>query len=272
MANILDEIIAYKYKAVAQAKLLRPVRALESDPGLARETVSLREHLQQPGQYGIIAEFKRMSPSKGMINASADVARVTRGYIGAGATALSVLTDTPFFGGSDEDLQKARAVNTCPILRKDFIVDEYQILEAKAIGADVILLIAACLEQEHLKSLARFAKSIGLEVLMEIHDRQELGHWNPFVDVVGVNNRNLKTFEVRVETSIELLAELPGESLRISESGINDPAVIVDLKSRGFQGFLIGEHFMAHSSPEAQCSDFIARVRSLDELLNNAIA
>jgi indole-3-glycerol phosphate synthase len=272
MANILDEIIAYKYKAVAQARALRPMYVLESDPGLARETVSLRAHLQQPGQYGIIAEFKRRSPSKGVINADADVARVTAGYVEAGAAALSVLTDTPFFGGSNEDLQKARAANVCPILRKDFIVDEYQILEARAIGADVILLIAACLEKDHLKSLARFAKSLGLEVLMEVHDREELDHWNGYVDVVGVNNRNLKTFEVSVQTSIGLLEWMPKEALCISESGINDPAIIVDLKSRGFQGFLIGEHFMAHPSPEAQCSDFIERVRSLDDLLKNAIA
>ena len=272
MSNILDEIIAWKQKEVAQGKVERPVSKLEQLPAFQRSPISLSKSLLEPSKYGIIAEVKRRSPSKGDIHRDADVLEVTQGYVHAGASALSVLTDNKFFGGKNEDLEMARSGNTCPILRKDFTIDAYQVIEAKAIGADAILLIAACLEKDQLKSLAQLAKSLGLEVLMEVHDRAELDRWNEYVDVVGVNNRNLKTFEVSIQTSIELLEAMPPGVVRISESGINDPAAVVELRSRGFQGFLIGEYFMADPAPGQKCHAFMERVRTLDELLQNAIA
>lgn len=272
MSNILDEIISWKQKEVALAKVQRTTGMLKKLPGFQRSPVSLRKSLMEPGKYGIIAEFKRRSPSKGDIHRDADVLQVTQGYVAAGASALSVLTDNNFFAGKNEDLEMARSVNACPILRKDFTIDAYQVIEAKAIGADAILLIAACLEKNQLRSLAQLAKSLGLEVLLEVHDRTELDHWNEYVDVIGVNNRNLKTFEVSIQTSIELLEAMPAEVVRISESGINDPAAIVELRNRGFQGFLIGENFMADPAPGEKCRAFIERVRTLDELLQNAIA
>lgn len=272
MSNILDEIVAWKHKEVALGKLQCPTSFLEKQPGFQRVPVSLRSSLLDTDKYGIIAEFKRRSPSKGDIHQNADVLQITQGYASAGASALSVLTDQHFFGGKNADLEMARSGNTCPILRKDFTIDPYQVVEAKAIGADAILLIAACLEKKQLKSLAQLAKSLGLEVLLEVHDQQELDHWNEYVDVVGVNNRNLKTFEVNIQTSIELLEAMPAGVVRISESGINDPAVIVELRNRGFQGFLVGEYFMADAHPGEKCRAFIDRVRVLDELLKNAIA
>lgn len=272
MSNILDEIIAHKRREVATRKELYPAKLLEQSIYFHTPAVSLRRYLLRPDKSGIIAEFKRRSPSKGDINPYASVEKVTIGYMQAGASALSILTDERFFGGKNADLTEARKFNFCPILRKDFIIDEYQIIEARSIGADVVLLIAACLEKDRLRQLAEFARSLGMEVLMEVHDREELEHWNPCVDVVGVNNRNLKTMEVSIQTSIELLEYMPSESLRISESGINDPAVIVELKDRGFQGFLIGEYFMADAEPQLKCREFIRRVRELDELLKNAIA
>jgi len=272
MRNILDEIVAWKIEEVESAKAQLSVRDLERLPGFKRPPVSLRGHLLDPGKYGIIAEFKRRSPSKGDIHKNADVLHVTQGYVAAGASALSVLTDQHFFGGTNADLEIARSGNTCPILRKDFTIDPYQILEAKAIGADAILLIAACLGKKQLRSLAQLAKSLGLDVLLEVHDRTELDHWNEYVDIIGVNNRNLKTFDVSIQTSIDLLEEMPAGSVCISESGINDPAVIVDLRQRGFRGFLIGENFMADDFPGEKCRAFIERVRVLDELTKNAIA
>jgi len=179
-----------------------------------------------------------------------------------GASALSVLTDTEFFGGKNEDLTTARKFNYCPILRKDFIIDEYQIVEAKSIGADAILLIAAVLPSERLKELARFAKSLGLEVLMEVHSGDELkSHLNEHLDVVGVNNRDLKTFKVNIDTSINLAEAIPDQFVKISESGINNPDSVVKLMSHGFQGFLIGEYFMSHARPGAACAEFIQKIK-----------
>ena len=200
-----------------------------------------------------------------MINKSVSVERTSIGYMQAGASALSVLTDEDFFGGRNEDLTTARKFNFCPILRKDFIIDEYQIIEAKSIGADAILLIAAALESKRLRQLAEFANKTGLEVLMEVHSEAELqSHLNEFVTVVGVNNRNLKTFETRLETSLDLAEKIPGEIVKISESGISNAEAILRLKEHGYQGFLIGEYFMAHNRPGAACADFIRRINLLE--------
>ncbi|MBK7476365.1 MAG: indole-3-glycerol phosphate synthase TrpC [Haliscomenobacter sp.] len=270
--NILDDIVAHKRKEVASRKERYPVKWLEQSIFFETPAVSLRQSLLRADKSGIIAEFKRRSPSKGDINPGASVEQVTIGYVQAGASALSVLTDEPFFGGSNGDLSEARKFNACPILRKDFIVDEYQIVEAKSIGADAILLIAACLEKDRLRQLAQTAASLGLEVLMEVHAAEELDHWIPEIKLLGVNNRNLKTMTVSVQTSIELFASIPSEALAVSESGINDPAVIVELKDIGYKGFLMGEHFMQDAAPEKKCQDFIQQLRQLEDLLKNAIA
>jgi indole-3-glycerol phosphate synthase len=208
---------------------------------------------------GIIAEFKRRSPSRGVINDRVSVEDVTKAYAAAGASCLSVLTDEEFFGGTSDDLRAAR-VNSIPVLRKDFMVDEYQIVEAKAIGADVILLIAACLSPAEVRRLAKSARSLGLEVLLEIHSEEELGHICEETPVVGVNNRDLKTFTVDIERSIRLSRRIPAGKLLVAESGINDTATILHMKNAGFRGFLVGEHFMKEEDPGAAFAAFVGEL------------
>ncbi len=255
--TILDEIVQHKRKVVAKNKELYPIKLLEKSTSFETTPVSLTKYLLREDKSGIIAEFKRKSPSKGMINEFADVEKITMGYIQAGASALSVLTDLKFFGGKNEDLITARKSNNCPILRKDFIVDEYQIIEAKSIGADAILLIAACLTKEEIFHFAKTARNLGLEVLMEVHTEEELDKVNEHLNVVGVNNRNLKTFEVSIENSKILSEKIPSDFVKISESGISNVSAIKELKKYGFQGFLIGENFMKTSMPEKACEKFI---------------
>lgn len=262
--NILEKIIADKYREVADKKSILPMKLLEQSIYFEGKVVSMKKYVTNPEKSGIIAEFKRKSPSKGIINASASVEKVSIGYMQAGASALSILTDKEYFGGSTDDLKIARKFNFCPILRKDFVVDEYQIIEAKSIGADCILLIAAALEPERLKSLASFAKSLGLEVLMEVHDGEELDRsLCENLDLVGVNNRNLKTFEVSLDTSLGLVDQIPSNFVKISESGISDPATLIQLKKAGFDGFLIGENFMKSARPEQAAYNFIKEFRKL---------
>ncbi|OOG71551.1 indole-3-glycerol phosphate synthase TrpC [Algoriphagus sp. A40] len=262
--NILEKIIADKYREVSERSSLLPIKLLEQSIYFEGKVVSMKKYVTNPEKSGIIAEFKRKSPSKGMINGSASVEKVSIGYMQAGASALSILTDKEYFGGTSEDLKAARRFNFCPIIRKDFIVDEYQIIEAKSIGADCILLIAAALEPAKLKSLAAFAKSLGLEVLMEVHDGEELERsLCENLDLVGVNNRNLKTFEVSVDTSIALVDKIPASFVKVSESGISDPNTMVELKKAGFDGFLIGENFMKSSRPEQAAYNFIKEYRKL---------
>lgn len=262
--NILDKIITHKKKEIAENKALYPVKLLEKSIYFDSKVVSMKKYIMNPEKTGIIAEFKRKSPSKGWINATAKVEETTIGYMQAGASALSILTDREFFGGHPEDLKLARKFNFCPILRKDFVVDEYQIVEAKSIGADCILLIAAVLEPKRLEELASFAKSLGLEVLMEVHDREELDRsLNSKLDLVGINNRNLKTFEVSVETSLSLVERIPDEFIKVSESGLSDPATLITLKSAGIQGFLIGENFMKNIRPHQAAYNFMNAYREL---------
>lgn len=254
--NILDTIIAHKREEVARRKVLRPMSALERSPLFQRQSLSLRMGLHSHESTGIIAEFKRRSPSKGVINDKVSVEEVTRGYTTNGATCLSVLTDEHFFGGSDADLVIAR-VNEIPILRKDFIIDEYQIVEARSIGADVILLIAACLTPAEVRRLAVFARKLELEVLLEIHGENELDHICEETAIVGVNNRDLKTFKVDIERSISLGSRIPGGKLLVAESGISSPETIVRMKAAGFLGFLIGESFMKEANPAAAFGQFV---------------
>ena len=257
--NILDKIIEHKRREVAERKLLRSEEDLRKQSYFDRTCFSLIEKLNEPANTGIIAEFKRKSPSKGFINEHANVVEVTAGYASAGAVCLSVLTDTDFFGGGTADLVAAR-VNQIPILRKDFVIDEYQIIEAKAMGADLILLIAACLSVEEVKKLSAFAVALGLEVLLELHDETELDHICDDTILVGVNNRNLKDFKVDINASLAMARRIPDTKIKIAESGISDPAMIKIFKEAGFRGFLIGETFMKESNPALAFDTFAKNI------------
>ena len=263
--NTLQTIIDYKKKEVHEKKDLYPVKLLERTIYYNSPCVSLKKYLLRNDLAGIIAEFKRKSPSKGFINKYADIEKTTIGYMQAGASALSVLTDANFFGGKNEDLTTARKFNFCPILRKDFTIDEYQIIEAKSIGADAILLIAAMLDKEQIKNFAKLAISLGMEVLLEIHGEDELDKVIPEIQLVGINNRNLKTMEISLQTSFDLLSKLPHGIVKISESGINNAQQLVQLKEAGFNAFLIGEYFMKHSRPEEGCMKFIKEIKALQK-------
>ncbi|MBA4058504.1 MAG: indole-3-glycerol phosphate synthase TrpC [Marivirga sp.] len=261
--NILDKIIEHKRSEVAERKSLYPVRLLEQSIYFGTQPVSLKKYIQREDKSGIIAEIKRKSPSKGVINPHVSVERTSIGYMQAGASALSVLTDKEFFGGSNDDLTLARKYNFCPILRKDFTIDEYQIVEAKSIGADAILLIAAALDPERLKQLSDFAHSFKLEVLLEVHNEEELrANLDAGADLIGVNNRNLKTFELSIEVSKRLADQIPDGAVKVSESGIESVATIMELKKYGYEGFLMGQNFMQHSRPEEACKEFIDELRS----------
>lgn len=258
--NILDKIVARKQEELIQRKALHSLEQLQAMPLFNRTCFSTKAFLADPNRTGIIAEFKRQSPSKGVINGSANVVEVTGAY-SKWASAVSVLTDTDFFGGRTEDLMAAR-VHDIPLLRKDFIIDPYQVYEAKAMGADLILLIAACLDVEQVRQLAVLAHSLGLEVLLEIHDASELGHICEEVDLVGVNNRNLKTFEVSIQTSLDLIGQIPTDKPAIAESGISNVDTIVTLRSAGFKGFLIGENFMKEANPSIAFADFVNQLKA----------
>ncbi|MES2645644.1 MAG: indole-3-glycerol phosphate synthase TrpC [Bacteroidota bacterium] len=257
-ATILDEIIAAKRIEVALNKQFQTVQELEQKPYFERTTLSLKASVKQHS--GIITEFKRRSPSKGIINDTVTVASVVSGYDVNGASGISILTDTPYFGGSNSDLLEGRIVSSKPILRKDFIIDEYQIIEAKAIGADVILLIAANLTVKEVKQFAKFAKSLNLEVLLELHTEIELDHICDEIDLIGINNRNLKNFEVNLEHAINLAAKLPADKPRIAESGINNVESILYLKQQGFDGFLIGEYFMKEPEPAIAFANLVTKL------------
>jgi indole-3-glycerol phosphate synthase len=258
--TILDEIISYKRVEVDQARKTIPAARLEKSKFFRRNTLKLKDYLTHTNKTGIIAEFKRKSPSKGIINADVTVEEVTTGYFRSGASALSILTDENYFGGTPGDLKRARELNPIPILRKDFIVDEYQIIEARAWGADAVLLIAAALDVPTTKKLACFAGSLELQVLLEVHSAEELDHLNEHVHLVGVNNRDLKTFTVDTELSVQLAPKIPIEFTKISESGIASPFTVKKLKDCGYQGFLIGESFMRTPDPAVAFSDFVKRL------------
>ena len=255
--NILDTITAKKRLEVAENKELYPIKLLEKSKYFETKPVSMKKYILRTDKSGIIAEFKRKSPSKGTINEYVKVADVTLGYMQSGASALSILTDKIFFGGSSDDLTKARKINYCPILRKDFVVDEYQIIEAKSIGADAVLLIASILEKSEISKLTEFAKSLGLEVIFEIHSKSEIDKMPANVDIIGVNNRNLDTFTVNINNSLDLINYLPKEIVKISESGIHSSEIAFDLKKAGYNGLLIGEQFMKTADPVKACREFI---------------
>lgn len=258
--DILEKIIADKRREVELKKAIIPVSQLENSVLFNSRTQSLSKLLQNSSS-GIIAEHKRKSPSKQTINSSYTVEEVVKGYQNAGVCGISVLTDMKYFGGSLDDLLLARASVTIPLLRKEFIIDEYQLIEAKAHGADVILLIAAVLTRQEIKYLSEFAQSLGLEVLLEVHNEEELQKAiMPSLNMIGVNNRNLKTFEVSLSYSKELANLIPNEFVKISESGISNVAAVKELQQFGYQGFLIGENFMKTDNAGLAASEFIKQL------------
>ncbi len=259
--DILEKIVADKRQEIDLKRKLISLDALEKFPLFERESPSLAMALKE-AETGIIAEHKRRSPSKAVINNSLDVHKVAQGYQKAGASGMSVLTDGKYFGGSLDDLIIARSVVDIPLLRKDFTIDEYQIIEAKAYGADVILLIAAVLEPKEIKTFSELAGSLGMEVLLEVHNLDEL-HRSlvPGIQMLGVNNRNLKTFEVDLDISRELSGHIPPKMVKVSESGISEVAAIQNLKEFGYQGFLVGEHFMRSEDPGKSAGEFLQKIK-----------
>lgn len=260
--NILDKIVANKKIEVELNKSRIKVSDLMKTEFFERKTLSLSQNLKN-SKSGIIAEFKRKSPSKSEINLDSSVSEVVKGYEKAGACGISILTDHQFFGGNLEDLILARNLVETPILRKEFIIDEYQIIEAKSSGADCILLIAAMLSPAEIQQFSLLAKSLDLDVLLEVHDEMELKqNLFPSVDMIGVNNRNLKTFEVNIEISKTLSELIPAEFVKVSESGISNVETVSGLREFGFEGFLIGENFMKTNNPGASAIEFIKQVEN----------
>jgi indole-3-glycerol phosphate synthase len=255
--TVLENIIENKKKELLLLKKIAPVHDLENSMFFNRKVISLSENLLDNKKTGIVAEFKRKSPSRGIINSVSKIEEVTKGYSTEGAAGVSILTDTQFFGGSNADILHVREKSSFPILRKDFIIDEYQVIESKSIGADVILLIAAILDEKEIMQFSELARSLGMEVLLEIHDPAELGKVNRYVNIIGVNNRNLKTFEVNTELSEKLSEKIPEGYLKISESGITSAKTIRKLRISGYNGFLIGGRFMSTADPVKAFSEFV---------------
>ena len=261
MMNILQNIVDNKKREVEEQKRIRTLSELESMPLFKRNCFSLTRFLLDNNRTGIIAEFKRRSPSKGVINDRSKVEEVTQAYAQHKASGISVLTDEHFFGGRLEDLKAAR-INELPLLRKDFIIDEYQIIEAKAFGADVVLLIAACLSRNDVLQLASLARSIGLEVLLEVHNERELEFYCDQVDIIGVNNRDLSNLYVDIQISLDLIDKIPLSVVPVTESGISDIETVRILRKAGYKGFLMGEIFMKHKEPGDAFADFVQRLKA----------
>ena len=259
MKDILSEIIANKRFEVDLQKQTISIEQLQDGISDTLSSRSMKQALISSSS-GIIAEFKRRSPSKGWIYQEASPEEVVPSYAEAGASAVSILTDEKFFGGNLRDIRAARPLIEIPILRKDFIIDEYQLYQAKIVGADAVLLIAAALSQEKCSELAEKAHTLGLEVLLEIHSSEELPYINNQIDMIGINNRNLGTFFTDVENSFRLSGQLPQDTVLVSESGISDPDVVQRLRNAGFQGFLIGETFMKTQQPGDRLKDFLQKL------------
>lgn len=261
MNNILDDIVEAKKKEVDRIRNTRNNRPRNDYSN--RTCISLRQSLLE-NKTGIIAEFKRKSPSKGWFNKSASAVEIVTQYEKYGAASASILTDSDFFGGSLDDLYLSREAVNIPLLRKDFIIDEIQIAEAKRYGADVILLIAAILDTSRVQTLTKEAKNLGLEVLLELHDETELDHIVDEIELVGINNRNLKTFEVDIDRSLRMAEKIPSNKIKIAESGISSVENIRLFRENGFKGFLIGENFMKSSNPGKAFQDFVSNIMSND--------
>ncbi|MDR6403431.1 MULTISPECIES: indole-3-glycerol phosphate synthase TrpC [Chryseobacterium] len=256
--TVLDKIIQRKKEEITSLKAKISIELLKDSEFFGRENFSLKESINNKS--GIIAEFKRQSPSKGIINDKVSPLEVVSAYESFGANGISILTDKNFFGGSNEDILNVRNHVNIPILRKDFILNEYQIYEAKSIGADVILLIASCLTPIQVQDFTELSHELGLEVLLEIHTEEELQHFNSKVDLVGINNRNLKDFKVDLQHSVQLKNQLPKDVVSIAESGIYSIENFKYLKGKGFDGFLMGEYFMKNKNPAKAFEEFISNI------------
>ena len=258
--NILDEIVAERQKEIAHLKTSDRIKfyedAIESN---SYDQLSLAKSINNT-PCGIIAEFKRRSPSKPAINVNAVVNDIVQTYQENGAAGVSILTNTKYFGGLDQDISKARNLIKLPILRKEFIIDEYQILEAKYLGANAILLIASILSKSEIKRLTQYTHSLQLEVLLELHSTKELDKIDPQVNILGINNRDLTTFKTDYTHSIDIYPELPKEMVLISESGINQAHQMKELLECGYNGFLIGEYFMKTKAPGETLKELIKEV------------
>lgn len=271
--DILQEIVANKRVELEHQKKAVPLQTLLglADEAMERQTISMRKSLEKSDS-GIIAEFKRKSPSKGWLHPEAQVADIVPSYEANGASASSILTDSKFFGGSFSDLHKARLLSGLPLLRKDFIIDTYQLFQAKALGADAILLIAAALSLEDCSMLADTAHGLQLEVLLEIHQPDELEYVKPCIDMLGVNNRNLGTFHTDVQNAVHLSENIKEyldkhsecNPLLVAESGISKPETINELRKTGYKGFLIGETFMKTENPGNTLKQFIKQASDHD--------
>ncbi|RZJ65720.1 MAG: indole-3-glycerol phosphate synthase TrpC [Flavobacterium sp.] len=259
--NILEKIAANKAREIELRKKIIPRSLLENTQLFKRPTFSLADSLAS-SDFGIIAEHKRRSPSKGTINHSIPIADVVEGYANAGVSGISVLTDTTYFGGSVDDILLARASVSTPLLRKEFILDEYQIIEAKSIGADAILLLASMLSAEEIKKFAVLALKLGMESLLEVRDFEELDRsMCSEISLIGVNNRNLKDFKTDISTSIEMAQHIPSECIMVSESGLDDAKTVAELRRAGYRGFLIGEHFMKTDDPGKAAKTFMDEIK-----------
>lgn len=263
MKNILQEIVDKRKETVKMLKSIVPMQAWEMMPHFSRECLSLKKSLLDESLTGIIAEFKRASPSKGIINDKADLFDVVFSYEQYGASAVSILTEPVYFKGNNDDIMNVADTMDIPVLRKDFIFEEYQITESKAIGADVILLIAACLTPAEVKKLAAHAAGLGMEVLLELHDENELGHICGETEIIGINNRNLKTFEVDIERSLRMAEQIPEGKIKVAESGISTVEDILLFKQHGFKGFLIGEVFMKEKNPGKAFEKFVSGLKPM---------
>ncbi len=256
--HILEKIVQHKKKEVAAAKAKTAVSSLELSQYFQRTCNSYIDAISRTESSGVIAEFKRKSPSRSNINMDADLTSVTQGYVAGGANAISILTDEHFFGGSDDFLTATRVkLPDTPLLRKEFIIDEYQVIEAKSIGADIILLICEILTVEEVENLSSLARSLGMEVLLEMHSADQIEKYCDQVTMVGVNNRDLKTFEVDFDRSKKLFDQLPKDVPKVAESGLSEASTCAMLYDYGFRGFLIGEQFMKQAQPGVACGDFI---------------
>ncbi len=257
--NILNKILEVKKKEVMARKEMIPANVYMKVPEYKLERASFYNAIKNPYP-SIIAEFKRKSPSRGIINPTANLYDIITGYTNAGVQAISVLTDYEFFQGSLSDLQDATLLSSLPTLRKDFILDEYQIFEAKAFGASAILLIASILNADEVKNLTRIASDCGMDVLFEIYDEKDLDKWFPEIKIIGINNRNLDSFTINPDHSLKLLNKLPGSCIKVVESGISDINTVIQLFKEGYEAFLIGEAFMKTIEPGTTARKFIKEI------------
>ena len=260
--KILDNIISDKKIEIETLSKVVSISDLEKQKDFTKQSKSLKESIKK-SKSGIICEFKRKSPSNEKINYKSNISEIINGYEKAGAVGVSILTNKIYFDGSISDINEVKNNVDIPILRKEFIISEYQIIESKSIGADAILLIASILDKEEIKNYSSLAKSLGLEVLLEIHSIEEFNKIsNTDIDIIGVNNRNLDTLDVDIENSIEMFEDIPSEFIKISESGISKVDSIIKLIKVGYDGFLIGENFMKTEKPEESAYDFIKKVEN----------